>query len=74
MLGQITKFHSDMGVGVIAAENGMEYRFAAGELVNEAKELVGQAVDFLIHQRQPKDILVLTGSPWHVFAGKRRRH
>lgn len=74
MLGQITKFRSDMGMGVICAENGVEYRFAAGELVNTPEELVGQAVDFLVHQRQPKDILVLTGSPWHVFANKRRHH
>ena len=74
MQGQITKFRSDMGVGVITADNGAKYRFAAKELVNAAAELVGHSVDFLVHQRQPKEILVLTGSPWHVFAGNGRAH
>lgn len=74
MQGQITKFHSDKGVGIITADNGAKYRFLASEIVNTAEELVGHSVDFLVHERRPKEILVLAGSPWTVFSGSSRRH
>lgn len=72
MQGQITRFHTDKGVGIITADNGAKYRFVASEIVNRAEELIGHSVDFLVHERRPKDILLLAGSPWSVFAGSRR--
>ena len=74
MQGQITKVHSDKGVGIITADNGAKYRFVASEIVNAGDELIGHSVDFLVHQRRPMEILVLAGSPWTVFAGSSRRH
>jgi cold shock CspA family protein len=72
MQGQITKFRSDIGIGVITADDGAKYRFAINEIVNRVDDLTGHSVDFLVHQRRPKEILVLAGSPWTVFAGSGR--
>lgn len=69
MQGQITKFRSDIGYGVITAEDGAKYRFAKSEVVNLNGKLVGHEVDFMLDQRAPRQIILLTGSPFTVFAG-----
>ena len=69
MYGEIKTFHSTIGVGVIVAENGAKYRFAKSEVVNLNGKLVGHEVDFMLDQRAPRQIILLTGSPFTVFAG-----
>jgi hypothetical protein len=73
MYGQITKFRRELGTGVIRAEDGRKFRFATAELMNRSDELVGHGVDFLLADRQPRKIVVLTGSPWTAF-GSITRH
>jgi len=69
MYGQITKFRADIGIGVIVGEDGRKYRFAKAELVNRDGRLVGQGVDFLVDARRPRQIIVMSGSPWAAFGG-----
>jgi hypothetical protein len=69
MYGQITKFRDDLGVGVIAAENGRRYRFAGTEVLNGDARLVGVDVDFIIANGRPRQIIRMTGSPWTAFGG-----
>ena len=73
MYGQITKFRPEIGAGVIRAEDGRNYRFVGSELMNGGRELVGQGVDFVLTERRPKEIIVLSGSPWTAFGTKARR-
>lgn len=73
MYGEITKFRPEFGTGVIKAEDGRKYRFASTEIVNRGQELVGQGVDFVLNDRRPKKIIVLTGSPWTAFGVISRR-
>jgi len=68
MYGRITKFSSDVGCGVIEAEDGAKYRFAKNAIVNLNGKLVGHCVDFVVSARRPTDIILMTGSPWTVFA------
>jgi hypothetical protein len=67
MFGQITKFREDLGVGVIAAENGRKYRFAKNALFAAARPLVGEDVDFVIVASRPREIIMLSASPWKAF-------
>jgi hypothetical protein len=69
MYGQITKFRDDIGVGVIAAENGRKYRFAKKAIVNSADSLIGEGVDFLVVASRPCQIIMMSGSPWSAFGG-----
>ena len=69
MYGQITKFRDDIGVGVIEAEDGRKYRFAKTEIINTADRLIGQGVDFLIVASRPRQIIMMSGSPWTAFGG-----
>jgi hypothetical protein len=46
-----------------------KYRFAKSEIKNLNGHLVGHTVDFLIAARRPKDIFLMTGSPWTAFGG-----
>jgi len=69
MYGLITKFRADIGVGVIAAENGRTYRFAKTELVNDHAALVGRDVDFLLDASRPRQIIMMAGTPWTAFGG-----
>jgi len=71
MHGRITKFSPRDGFGVIEADDGARYRFAPGEVVNLNGKLVGHSVDFLLEARQPKAIVLMTGTPWSVFGGTR---
>jgi cold shock CspA family protein len=73
MHGKITKFRSDMGVGVIEADNGRKYRFSHAPIRNGAPELIGQSVDFLLVASRPTDIIMMCGSPWTAFGGIGRR-
>jgi cold shock CspA family protein len=73
MHGKITKFRSDMGVGVIEADNGRKYRFSHSQIRNGAPELIGQNVDFLLVASRPTDIIMMCGSPWTAFGGIGRR-
>lgn len=68
MQGQITKFHESIGFGVIRAADGRKYRFSRTDIRNPNGRLVGLDVDFLVESRSPKDIILLHGSPWSVFA------
>ncbi len=68
MQGQITKFHDTIGFGVIRALDGRKYRFSKSDIRNPNGRLVGLDVDFLVESRSPKDIILLHGSPWGVFA------
>jgi len=67
MYGQITKFREDLGVGVIAAEDGRKYRFGKTELVSAATPLVGEEVDFLVIASRPTQIISMAGSAWTAF-------
>lgn len=69
MYGTIESFRRDIGVGIIRAENGRKYRFKRQDLINPRLALIGEDVDFELDGRRPEDIIVLTGSPWSVFAG-----
>lgn len=69
MLGKIESFRRDIGVGIIAAEDGHKYRFQRSGLVNGRDRLTGEEVDFLLSGRTPREIIVLAGSPWNVFGG-----
>jgi hypothetical protein len=68
MLGQITSFSEGVGYGVIKAEDGSKYRFAKNDVVNLDERLIGHSVDFVVAARRPKDIIVMAGTAWSVFA------
>ncbi|MGH1417234.1 MAG: hypothetical protein ACRBCJ_00065 [Hyphomicrobiaceae bacterium] len=70
MQGQITKFREDINMGVIVAKNGNKYRFSKTQVLNLNGRLVGHEVDFIADRKQPKDIILLTGTAWTVFAEK----
>ena len=67
MYGQITKFRDDLGIGVIAAENGRKYRFAKAALIAAARPRIGEDVDFLLIASRPKQIVLMSGSAWTAF-------
>jgi len=69
MYGEITKFHDDIGIGVIEAENGRSYRFTKSDIVSSARRLVGEGVDFIVDASRPRQIVMLSGSPWTAFGG-----
>ena len=69
MHGRITKFSDEVGFGVIEAEDGSKFRFAKTEVLNLNGRLVGHDVDFVVAARRPKDIILMTGSPWTAFGG-----
>jgi len=69
MYGEITKFHDDIGVGVIEAENGRKYRFTKSDSVSSARQLIGEGVDFIVDASRPRQIVMLSGSPWTAFGG-----
>jgi hypothetical protein len=67
MYGQITKFRDDLGIGVIAAENGRKYRFAKTALIAAARACIGEEVDFLLIASRPSQIVLLSASAWTAF-------
>lgn len=68
MDGQIVRFNSGLGQGVIKTDDGQKFRFSVSEIQNPNGKLVGVEVDFLVESRQPKDIILLHGSPWRAFS------
>ena len=70
--GQITKFISQHGIGIIRAEDGRSYRFSGANVVSGAAPAVGAEVDFLVDARRPVEIVMLTATPWTAFAGSAR--
>lgn len=74
MQGQVSKFRSDIGVGVIQAEDGRAYRFVRTEILNaEARPaLVGEDVDFVVEAMHPRAIILTSGSPWTALGAATR--
>ena len=68
MHGTITKFRSDLGIGVIAADNGRKYRFAKSSIISAGDPLIGHTVDFELDASRPAHIVMMAGSPWAAFA------
>jgi hypothetical protein len=69
MYGEITKFQDDIGVGVINAEDGRKYRFAKSDIVSSVRHLIGEGVDFIVEANRPRQIVMLSGSPWTALGG-----
>ena len=69
MYGEIKKFRRDLGVGVIAGEDGRSYRFQRDAILNRRDDLEGQEVHFSLSSLNPREIIVLAGSPWAAFGG-----
>lgn len=69
MYGEITKYRRDIGVGIIAAEDGHKYRFERSAILNRRDDLEGQEVHFALASLKPQHIIVLAGSPWTAFGG-----
>ena len=69
MYGEIKKFRRDLGVGVIEAEDGRKYRFDRSAILNRRDDLEGQEVHFSLSNLNPRQIIVLAGSPWAAFGG-----
>lgn len=69
MYGEIKKFRSDIGVGVIVAEDGHKYRFEKSAILNRRENLEGEEVHFELGGLKPREIIVLAGSPWAAFGG-----
>jgi hypothetical protein len=67
MDGKIVKFSERLGQGVIRGADGTKFRFKSGSVRNLGGKLVGVEVDFLVESRQPRDIFLLSGSPWMAF-------
>ena len=67
MYGQISKFREDLGIGVIAAENGRRYRFAKTALIAAVRARIGEEVDFLLVASRPSQIVLLSASAWTAF-------
>ena len=71
MDGQIVKYSERLGQGVIRSVDGTRFRFKSNSVRNLGGKLVGTEVDFLVESRQPRDIFLLTGSPWVAFGSTR---
>lgn len=69
MYGEITKFRSDIGVGIIKAEDGRKYRFERSAILNRRDELEGVEVYFDANAVKAREVIVLAGSPWAAFGG-----
>ena len=67
MYGEIKKFRSDLGIGIIAAEDGRTYRFKRTGILNRRDDLEGQEVHFELGDLKAREIIVLAGSPWMAF-------
>ncbi|MDX2288516.1 MAG: hypothetical protein NW217_06815 [Hyphomicrobiaceae bacterium] len=71
MRGEITKFNETLAVGVIKTEDGRRFRFTRDAVVNLNGRLEGYEVDFVSSRNGPSEIILLTGTPWQVFAGRK---
>jgi hypothetical protein len=71
MNGRIVKFWDTLGQGVIRGDDGHKYRFSRTAVRNLNGKLVGTDVDFVVESRQPRDIFLMTGTPWTAFGAVR---
>lgn len=69
MIGRVTKFYGQIGVGIITAEDGRKFRFHARDLTSRAGQSSGIEVDFEVRSGRPREIIPLTGSPFKAFGG-----
>jgi hypothetical protein len=69
MIGRVTRFYVQHGIGIIAADDGRKFRFAASELTNRDVPVDGEEVDFLVRSGRPVEIVPLSASPWTAFGG-----
>jgi hypothetical protein len=67
MIGRITKYYGNIGVGIITAEDGRKFRFHHKDLTSRAGRTSGVEVDFEVRSGRPSEIIPLTGSPWSAF-------
>lgn len=72
MIGRVTKFYGQLGVGIITAEDGRKFRFHSRDLTSRAGQASGIEVDFIVRSGRPRDIVPLVGSPWQAFSGPGR--
>ena len=73
MIGRVTKFYGNIGVGIITAEDGRKFLFKSRDLTSRAGQSSGVEVDFELRSGRPRDIIPLTGSLWNAFGGPIRR-
>ena len=73
MYGQIIKYNTRLGFGVIQSDDGDRFRFAKSAIQNPNGKLVGYGADFLVDTRQPKEIVMMQGTPWTAFARPKKR-
>lgn len=69
MEGRVTKYYRELGVGIIAADNGRKYRFRSHAVMNRHLPIADQEVDFEVSGGHPTRIVVLAGSAWTAFGG-----
>lgn len=69
MYGEITKFRSDIGIGIIRAEDGRKYRFDGNDVRNRFADLEGVEVYFETASVKASDVILLAGSPWTALGG-----
>lgn len=72
MIGRVTKFYGNIGVGIISAEDGRKFRFHSRDLTSRASGIGGVEVDFEVRAGRPSQIIPLAGSPWTAFGGHAR--
>ena len=72
MIGEIIKYRDDLGIGVIAGADGTRFRFSRSDVLSPATILRGLDVDFVTDGRVVRDVVVLRGDPWAVFAAAER--
>ena len=73
MIGRVTKFYSEIGVGIIASDDGRKFRFNSHDLTNRSISASGFEVDFVLRSGRPAQIIPLCGSPWTAFGGIAKR-
>lgn len=69
MYGAITKYRSDLGIGIITADDGRKFRFQSASVLNRREHLEGEDVYFDAASVKASEIIVLAGSPWIAFGG-----
>ncbi len=68
MIGQVTKYYGNIGVGIITAEDGRKFRFHHKDLTSRAGRSSGVEVDFEVRAGRPSQIIPLSVSPWNAFS------
>jgi len=67
MIGRISKFREDIGIGVIVTDDGRKFRFSQLDVLNRNDAILGEDVDFIPVGHRPTDIILMSGSPWTAF-------